>query len=135
MNYATKSNDWRFYALAGTFIYSPLILYSLNRAVNAPFLILNLRVPASFAYFRKVPEMPERPNQSQIALFREQQAQQEKAAHAGLYSPAITARHDFIEARAERGARRILHLIAQGRYEEAEVHLNLPDRGLAEEEG
>lgn len=78
--------------------------------------------------------MNEQRNQSEVALFREQQAQQEMAARLGLSGPAIMARHDFIEARAELGAQRILHLLAQGRYAEAEVQINLPDWGLAGEE-
>ncbi|MGH2479838.1 MAG: hypothetical protein ACRDHW_09305 [Ktedonobacteraceae bacterium] len=67
---------------------------------------------------------------SEIAHFREQQARQEEAAHLGLSGPAIVARHDFIEARAERGARRILQLLAQGRHEEAEAQMNLPNWGI-----
>jgi hypothetical protein len=66
---------------------------------------------------------------SEIAHFREQQAQQEEAARSGLIGPAIVSRHDFIEARVERGATCILHLLAQGKYEEAAQQMNLPDWG------
>ncbi len=72
---------------------------------------------------------------SDIAQFRERQAAEEVAAHLGLVGPAIVARHDFIEARAERGAARLLQLIAQGRHAEAEAQMNVPDWGLEEEQG
>lgn len=71
---------------------------------------------------------------SEIARFREQQSQQEEAARLGLAGPAIVSRHDFINARAERGAERILQLLAQGNYKEAEQQMNLPDWGLEGEE-
>ncbi|HEU5376903.1 MAG TPA: hypothetical protein VFV38_15815 [Ktedonobacteraceae bacterium] len=67
---------------------------------------------------------------SEIARFKEQQAQQEEAARSGFSGPAIVARHDFIEARAEQGAERILQLLTHGRYEEAEQHMNLPNWGV-----
>lgn len=66
---------------------------------------------------------------SEIARFREQQARQEEAARLGCSGPALVSRHDFIEARATRGAERILALLAQGRYREAEAQMNLPDWG------
>ncbi|HEU5376587.1 MAG TPA: hypothetical protein VFV38_14210 [Ktedonobacteraceae bacterium] len=71
---------------------------------------------------------------SEIVRFRGQQTQQEEAAHSGLSGLAIVSRHDFIEARAERGAARILQLLAQGHHEEAERQMNLPDWGLEEGE-
>lgn len=66
-------------------------------------------------------------NTSEVAQFRKRQAAQETAARLGLTAPAIVSRHDFIEARAERGAAQILQLLAQGRYAEAEAQMNLPD--------
>ena len=63
---------------------------------------------------------------SKIRRFREEQAQREEAAHLALAGPAIVARHDFIEARATRGAARILQLLAQGRFAEAEAQMNIP---------
>ena len=69
---------------------------------------------------------------SEVAHFREQQAQLEEAAHLGLCGLAIVSRHDFIEARAERGAARILRLLAQSRYAEAEAQMNVPDWGEEE---
>ncbi len=70
---------------------------------------------------------------SEVARFKEQQAQQEEAARLGLSGPAIVARHDGIEARAER----ILHLLTHGRYEEAEQQMNLLAWGVTgnEEQG
>jgi hypothetical protein len=68
-------------------------------------------------------------NVSEVARFREQQALQEQAAHLGLLGFAITARHDFIEARAQRGASRILQLIAEGKQAEALTLMNEPDWG------
>jgi hypothetical protein len=67
---------------------------------------------------------------SEIARFREQQARQEEAARLGLSGPAVVSRHDFIEARAEQGAKCILQLIARGRYAEAEAQMNLPNWGI-----
>ncbi|HEU5383359.1 MAG TPA: hypothetical protein VFV38_48785 [Ktedonobacteraceae bacterium] len=72
---------------------------------------------------------------SEIALFREQQGEQEEAARSGLSGLAVVSRHDFIEARAEQGATHILHLLAQGRYVEAEARMNTPDWGLEERGG
>ncbi len=58
---------------------------------------------------------------STITQFREQQALQEEAARQGLCGLASGfSRHDFIEARAERGAQLILQLIEQGEHEEAQ---------------
>ncbi|MGH2493938.1 MAG: hypothetical protein ACRDIV_04475 [Ktedonobacteraceae bacterium] len=67
--------------------------------------------------------MPE-PNKSEIARFREQQALEEEAARLALSGLAITARHDFINARMQRGGEHILQLIAQGKHEEAQVLMN-----------
>ena len=70
--------------------------------------------------------------QSETTLFRMQQHQEEEAARLGLSGLAMTSRHDFIEARTTRGAEQILHLLAQGKYAEAQVQMNLPDWGLGE---
>lgn len=72
---------------------------------------------------------------SDVAKFREHQAVEEETARLGLSGPAIVSRHDFIEARAERGAARILQLLAQGKYAEAAAQMNLPNWGLEEAEG
>lgn len=71
---------------------------------------------------------------SEVARFREQQALEEQATHLGLSGFAITSRHDFIVARAQRGAERILRLIAEGKEAEALVLMNEPDWGLEAEE-
>ena len=56
--------------------------------------------------------------ESEVARFRQQQALQEQAAQQGLSGLAVVSRHDFIEARMERGAERLLHLIKEGKHEE-----------------
>jgi hypothetical protein len=73
-------------------------------------------------------------NKSEVARFREQQALEEQAAHLGLSGFAITARHDFIEARAQRGAEHILRLLAEGKEAEALMLMNAPHWGLEAEE-
>src|SRR6266852_3079619 len=80
----------------------------------------------------KVENMHE--NKSEVARFREQQALQEQAALLGLSGYAITARHDFIEARAQRGASRILQLLAEGKEAEALTLMNEPQWGLGVEQ-
>ena|SRR5579872_7087870 len=40
------------------------------------------------------------------------------------HDPAISARHDFIIARAQRGAERILRLVDEDRHEEAQALMN-----------
>ncbi len=71
-------------------------------------------------------------NTSEIARFREQQALEEEAARLALSSYAITARHDFITARMQRGGERILQLIAEGKHEEAQVLMNSDNWGAEE---
>ena len=66
-------------------------------------------------------------SQSEIVLFRTKQTLREEAAHLGLTGSAIVARHEVIEARAERAAARIVYLLAGGRYIEAQAQLELPD--------
>jgi len=61
---------------------------------------------------------------SEVAYFRNQQALSEEAALLGLSGFAITASHESITARMERGAQRILLLIEAGRHEEAQALLN-----------
>ncbi|MBV9689913.1 MAG: hypothetical protein JO202_09400 [Ktedonobacteraceae bacterium] len=61
-------------------------------------------------------------NNSEIARFRQQQALEEEAARLGLYGLAAGgARHDFIIARMEQGAERMLRLIEAGRHQEAQA--------------
>jgi hypothetical protein len=59
--------------------------------------------------------------ESEVAQFRQQQALQEQAAEQGLYGLAVTSRHDFIEARMERGAEGLLQLIKEGKHEEVKL--------------
>ena len=55
-----------------------------------------------------------------------------EAAERALYGYAITARHDFITARAQRGAERILRLIEQGNHAEAHALMNTEHWGVEE---
>ncbi|HLZ80876.1 MAG TPA: hypothetical protein VKP04_04530 [Ktedonobacteraceae bacterium] len=64
------------------------------------------------------------PYKSEVAHFREQQALKEESARLALTGYAITARHDFITARVQRGAERILCLIDEGRHAEAQALMN-----------
>ncbi len=70
---------------------------------------------------------------SEVTLFRAQQALHEDAARLGLSGLAITSRHELINARATRGAERILQLIEQGKYAEAQALMNTPNWGVEEE--
>ena len=65
-------------------------------------------------------------NNSEIARWREQWALEDEAA---AYSFAITARHDFINARMQRQGERILRLIDEGKHEEAQALMNTDDWG------
>lgn len=71
---------------------------------------------------------------SNVARIRQQIVHEEMAAHLGLTGPAITSRHEFINARATRGAVRILQLVEQGRCAEAQALMNIPNWGVEEEE-
>ena len=70
---------------------------------------------------------------SEIARFREQQALEEEAARLALSGLAITARHDFIVARMQRGGERILHLISEGKHDEAQILMNSENWGVKED--
>jgi hypothetical protein len=71
-------------------------------------------------------------HKSEIARFREQQALEEEAARLAFSGFAITARHDLIIARMQRGGERILQLIAEGKHEEARVLMNSENWGAEE---
>ena len=71
---------------------------------------------------------------SDIARFREQQALEEESARLALTSYAIIAWHDFITARAQRGAERILRLIEEGKHAEAQALMNTENWGVEETE-
>jgi hypothetical protein len=53
-----------------------------------------------------------------------------EAAEGGMYGFAITARHDFINSRMQRGGERILQLIEEGRHEEAQALMNTVNWGI-----
>ncbi len=72
-------------------------------------------------------------HKSAVARFREQQALEEEAARLALSGFAITARHDLIVARMQRGGERILQLIAEGKHDEAQVLMNSEDWGVEED--
>lgn len=72
-------------------------------------------------------------SKSQIALFRERQALEEAAAQRGCSGLAQVARHDFINARATRGAQRILGLFKQGQHAQAIALMEHPQWGEPEE--
>ena len=74
------------------------------------------------------------PHPSEIARFREQQALEEESARLALIGYAITARHDFITARAQRGAERILRLIDEGKHAEAQALMNTENWGIEDNE-
>jgi len=73
--------------------------------------------------------MPET-HKSEVARFREQQALEEEAARLALSGYAITARHDFINARMQRSGERILCLIEEGKHEEALVLMSSDRWGI-----
>src|SRR2546429_3956595 len=60
-----------------------------------------------------------RVNLSEIAQFRQRQAAEEASAQLALGGLAITASHEAIRARMERGAGTLFQLFQQGRSEEA----------------
>ena len=72
-------------------------------------------------------------HKSEIARFREQQALEEEAIRMAFSGLAITARHDFITARMQRGGEHILRLIAEGKHDEAQVLMNSEDWGVEED--
>jgi hypothetical protein len=71
---------------------------------------------------------------SEVAYFRQQQALRDEAAQRGLSGCAITATHESITARMQRGAERVLRLIEEGKLEEALAMLNTDDWCLEEQE-
>lgn len=71
---------------------------------------------------------------SEVAYFRREQFLQEQAAQQGLSGLAVVASHEMITARMQRGAERILRLIQEGRYEEAQVLMSTDGWYLEEKE-
>ncbi|MGH2509624.1 MAG: hypothetical protein ACRDHZ_19780 [Ktedonobacteraceae bacterium] len=71
---------------------------------------------------------------SEIALFRAGQTLEEEAAQRGYTGLAQVAQHDFINARATRGAQRILQLVEQGQHVQAIALMEQPHWGEPEDE-
>jgi hypothetical protein len=63
-------------------------------------------------------------HKSEVARFRERQALEEEALRLAFSGLAITARHDAINARMQRGGERILQLIDEGKHDEAQKLMN-----------
>ena len=63
-------------------------------------------------------------SKSEVARAMHQIDLEQEAADRALHGFAITARHDVINARMQRGGERILQLIEEGRHEEAQELLN-----------
>jgi hypothetical protein len=71
---------------------------------------------------------------SEVAYFRQQQALCDEAARLGMSGFAVTATHESITARMQRGAEHILRLIEEGKHEEAQAMLNADDWFAEEQE-
>ena len=70
----------------------------------------------------------------EVAHFRELVALEEQAAVLGMSGFAMTASHEFITARMERGGQHILRLIELGRHNEAMALMNSENWGIEVEE-
>ncbi len=71
---------------------------------------------------------------SQLARDLERIDLELEAARRLEHDFAITARHDFINARMQRGGEHILRLIDAGRHEEAQALMNTENWGIADED-
>lgn len=73
--------------------------------------------------------------ESEIASLMQRIDLEREAAQQGLTGLAYgTARHDFITARMERGAERILQLVQEGKYTEAIALMEMEHWGVDGEE-
>lgn len=70
---------------------------------------------------------------STVTSFRERQTLEEISARLGLIGPAQVATHEAINARAQRGAKRILQLVQQGLHEQALALMEQPHWGELED--
>ncbi len=61
---------------------------------------------------------------SEVARLMRQIDLELEAAERGLHGFAMTARHDLINARMQRGGERILQLIDEGKHDEAQALMN-----------
>ena len=71
-------------------------------------------------------------NKSEVARSMRQIDLELEAAGRLEHGVAITVRHDFITARAQRGAERILQLIEEGKHAEAQALMNTENWGVEE---
>jgi hypothetical protein len=78
--------------------------------------------------------MGESAGKSEVARVMRQIDQEREAAERGMHGFAITARHDFINARMQRGGEYILQLIEAGRHEEAQALMNTENWGTGEKQ-
>ena len=67
---------------------------------------------------------------SEVARFRQQQAMQEEAARQGLYGFAAVASHETITARMEQETPHLLHLLKEGKLEQAETIITTMQQDL-----
>ena len=68
-------------------------------------------------------------SKSEVARVLRQIDLEQEAADRILHGIAITARHNFINARMQRHGERILRLIEEGKHEEAQMLMNSDDWG------
>ncbi len=74
--------------------------------------------------------------ESEVACLMRRITLEHEAAQYGLTGLAYgTSRHDFITARMELGAERILRLITEGKHDEAVALMNTETWGVEVEEG
>ena len=73
--------------------------------------------------------MDESRGKSEVAQVMRQLDLELEAADRVLHGFAITARHDFINARMQRTGEYLLHLIDEGKHEEALALMNSDDWG------
>ena len=78
--------------------------------------------------------MDESGGKSEVARAMRQIDLELEAADRALHGYAITARHDFINARMQRSGEYLLQLIDQGRHEEAQALMNRDDWGADQEQ-
>lgn len=78
--------------------------------------------------------MDESGGTSEVARAMRQIDLELEAAERGLHGFAITARHDFINARMQRQGEHILRLIDEGKHEEAQLLMNSDDWGSEREQ-
>ena len=71
--------------------------------------------------------MDEGGGKSEVARAMRQIDLEQEAADRASHGFAITARHDFINARMQQRGERILRLIDEGKHEEAQVLMNSDD--------